>query len=92
MNCSFEFQKHFIICTAHLVMCYFYTDILLIYSDFSIIVYKELEDISSISKAIHWRYTLSGQSKKHKRCLFSFVLYKDWDSIISSELMNCSGS
>lgn len=73
-------------------MCYFYTDILLIYSDFSIIVYKELEDISSISNAIHWTYTLSGQSRKHKRYLFSFVLYKDWDSVISLELMNYSES
>ena len=67
------------------MMYYFYTDILLTYSDFLIIVYKELEDKSSIFSAIHWRYTLSDQSKKHKRCLFPFVLYKDWDSIISLE-------
>ena len=66
-------------------MCYFYTDSLLIYSDFPIIVYKELEDMSSISSAVHWRYTLSdGPSKKHNRCLFALLLYKDWDSIIIS--------
>lgn len=87
---SCEPQKHFTICTAHLVsMGYFYTDILLIYSDFPIIVYKELEDISSISSAVHWRYKLSGLSKKHKQVFVSFLLYKDQNSIISLGLMDC---
>lgn len=66
-------------------MCYFYTDSLLIYSDFPVIVYKELEGMSSISSAVHWRYTMSGgPSKKHNRCLFALLLYEVWDSIIVS--------
>lgn len=86
--CCFELQKHFSICTAHLIsMCYFYTDVLLIYSDFPVIVYRELEEMSSISNAVHWRYILSSPN----RCLFSLLLYKDWDSIIITvSLMDCS--